>query len=179
MGVGTQETNEALQRLRQLLAYDVETGVFRWAKPPRRGVSRGSVAGYVNKKGYVYIGVHGHLFLAHRVAWAFHYGAWPATLIDHRDHDPTNNRVTNLRLATSSLNGANSRSQRPYKGAFRIEKTGRWMARIVVHRKQKYLGVYASAHEAHEAYCAAAKEYFGAYFFRRVALTSFSPVALV
>jgi len=46
------------------------------------------------------------------ISWFFHYGVWPdpAMVIDHIDHDPSNNRIENLREVTSKKNSNHRRS---------------------------------------------------------------------
>ena len=76
--------NEPLtvERLREALHYDPETGVFTWLVD-RGGVRKGSVAGCVNKaknQGYRLIGLGGRLYRAHLLAWLYTYGAGQQTI---------------------------------------------------------------------------------------------------
>src|SRR6185437_14856888 len=64
-------------RLKELLDYDPVTGIFVW-KSDRPRVKRGDVAGGPDAWGYVKIGVDGLLFPAHRLAWLWVYGEFPA-----------------------------------------------------------------------------------------------------
>jgi hypothetical protein len=57
--------------------------------------------------GYLAVKVYGELFLAHRVAWALHYGAWPSSEIDHVDRNKQNNRIENLRVVDSQTQRRN------------------------------------------------------------------------
>lgn len=84
-----------VERLRELLDYDPETGVFRW-KEPRRKCRVGEVAGSLRKDGYVKIQVDGRFYQAHRLAWLCVYGVWPSA-IDHIDGNRANNAIANLR----------------------------------------------------------------------------------
>lgn len=85
--------------------------------------------------------------------------------VDHRDGDGLNNRRTNLRVATSHQNGQNSRLSRAntsgLKGASWEKRARKWQASIRIQGTQKHLGYYATAEEAHAAYCAASQEHHG------------------
>jgi hypothetical protein len=91
-------------------------------------------------------------------------GEWPTGLIDHQNGDGTDNRWANLRLATSSLNAANSRRRSDntsgFKGVSRC-RGARWRASIQLNGKFKHLGHFDTPEEAHAVYCAAAANYFG------------------
>ncbi|WBK39668.1 hypothetical protein [Xanthomonas phage L522] len=98
------------EQVDQLLAYDPATGELRWKVARGRhgnACKAGSVAGSVNSRGYIQVGVHGRLYQAHRLAWLLHHGAWPSQQIDHIDRDRTNNRIDNLRECSNSENQQN------------------------------------------------------------------------
>lgn len=60
--------------------------------------------------GYLYGRPFGrsHKMLMHAYVWLLEYGEKPARMIDHINRDKTDNRIENLRLASSSLNAVNS-----------------------------------------------------------------------
>jgi hypothetical protein len=163
------------KRLRQLLYYNPKTGVFRWRKATRTGVPAGAIAGMLHTPNggrmfYRWISIDGRKYKAHRLAWLYMTGRWPVRGIDHKNRVGTDNRWTNLRLATASQNHGNSRFKpgiSGLRGVFRVP-SGRYRAHIgrdVEGRSvQKYLGTYATAQEAHEAYRAAAKKRYGEFF---------------
>jgi hypothetical protein len=94
-----------LEVLEKLLHYDPETGDLTW-KQSRGRVRRGQVAGSLGNKGYWHVRVLGSLWLAHRLAWKIHTGAEPEAglVIDHLNENRADNRWSNLRLTTQSIN---------------------------------------------------------------------------
>lgn len=147
-----------VEKLRETLIYDPETGVFRWRRSGF-GQTAGSVAGTVTPAGYRRIGINKKTYAAHRLAWLYVFGVWPPPL-DHRDNDRDNNRLRNLRPATKSQNAANRRvradSRTGLKGVSWHRATRRWTARIEVDGKRRTIGYFKSAEEAHVAYARAA-----------------------
>jgi hypothetical protein len=99
-------------------------------------------------------------FAAHRLAWLYMKGAWPAVLVDHRDLDGLHNWWSNLREADKVQNGANMRMHRRNKSGFKgvSYRAGRFRATIRVNGRQKWLGYHDTAEAAHEAYRIAAIE---------------------
>ena len=100
------ESDLTLARLREVLVYDRETGVFRHRLS--RGRARvGEIAGNATPRGYIRIVIDGRRYQAHRLAWLHESGEWPSLMVDHRDGSPSNNAWANLRLATAIQNGRN------------------------------------------------------------------------
>jgi len=149
------------QYLRELLHYDPETGVFTWIVR-RPGVAADSIAGWLNGEGYRQITIDGVHHCANRLAWLYMTGEWPAAQIDHRDGVRNNDRFDNLREATGTQNQRNSRKRRDnasgFKGVHFNTRDKRWMAKIRRDGRQRHLGCFATAAEAHAAYCKAAME---------------------
>jgi hypothetical protein len=163
---GKNEAKLNHSRLLELVLYDPKTGYFT-AKVGRQGARRNRPLGHVESTGYRRVCIDGMRFLAHRLAWFYMKGDWPVSEIDHKDLDKDNNKWSNLREATTSLNHANTRQPRgynaPLKGAHWNKHRKYWVSRIFVHRKGYYLGAFKTAEEAHAAYVKAAKHFHGSF----------------
>jgi HNH endonuclease len=159
-------TKILFDRLRELMNYDAATGVFTWRKGRGRAAA-GAIAGSPDEDGYVAIGIDGKRYRAHRLAWLYVSGQWPASDLDHEDCDKTNNRFKNLRPATFSENRCNVPLQRVntsgYKGVHFNKHAKRWRSIIKARGASKFLGYFDTAESAHAAYCAAAKELHGTF----------------
>lgn len=70
-------------RLKEILHYDPESGVFTWIMPTSNRVKAGDVCDTVGPIGYIVIGVLGKRRYAHRLAWLYMTGEWPSDQVDH------------------------------------------------------------------------------------------------
>jgi hypothetical protein len=152
--------------LRSRLDYDPETGVFTWRESqgkPRHWNTRyaGKPAGAKHRSGAVHICVDGKLYQAHRLAWLYVYGRWPAEQVDHINRNPSDNRLCNLREASCSENLCNRVAVSGLKGASYNSRLRKFVAQIKKNRQARYLGLFDTAEAAHEAYCDAAHELHG------------------
>jgi hypothetical protein len=150
-------------RLREILSYDPETGVLTWIAPISSRSKPGEPAGTITPLGYVRIGMFREQHLGHRLAWLHVYGKWPNGDLDHINGVRHDNRLVNLREATRSGNNQNIRAARSdsahgFLGATWSKAAQKWRASICVNRKQKTLGTFDSAEEAHAAYLKAKAE---------------------
>lgn len=153
------------KELLRLVSYDPNTGSFS-ANVARGSLSAGRVISVdPEKNGYVRLRVNGKGYLAHRLAWFYTHAVWPPVQIDHINCDKQDNRICNLRLATSSQNHGNRMKPKgysaPLKGAHWNRFRNYWQSYIRVNGKSFFLGRFETAIEAHNAYAAAAKKHFG------------------
>jgi hypothetical protein len=163
----------SVERLKEVLSFDKDTGEFRWAKRVARCIRIGELAGYIENAhgGYNLIMIDRVSYGAHRLAWFYVTGEWPDVEIDHKDGNPSNNRFSNLRKATASENIANSKKRRDntsgFKGVSWDKGAKKWSAKIGVSGRKLHLGLFDTPEAAHAAYLTAAHKHFGE--FARVA----------
>jgi hypothetical protein len=146
------------ERLREVLHYNPETGVFTWRVTSSNRALAGSVAGAIDGHGYQLIGVDRVRQRANRLAWLYMTGEWPEYFVDHIDGDALNNRWENLRHATNAENMQNRRKPRSDKKNGKLLGTcfhalsGKWGARIRANNAIRSLGYFDTEAEAHAAY---------------------------
>lgn len=148
-------------RLRDLLAYDPDTGLFTWRRS-RGCVKVGAIAGTDNGRGYLKFALDKVHHFAHRLAFLYMTGRWPEGEVDHINRIKTDNRWTNLRDVTKSVNQQNrslvkSRGTSKLRGVCWYKRTNKWKAQINDNGKKIGLGYFHSEQEAYSAYIAAKK----------------------
>lgn len=140
--------------LRNLLHYDLETGIFKWKKY-KKGCRRNLIAGTLTKKGYIRIKISNSTpVMAHRLAFLYVLGYMPEE-VDHADHDRANNKWINLENSSSFKNGRNLSLNKNNKlkitGVYYIEERKCFVAKIRNNDSQLYIG---SSVDFFEACCA-------------------------
>jgi hypothetical protein len=154
------------ERVRELLDYDADTGIFRYRRNRGNGIRKGEVAGTNWRgNGYTVICVDQHFCGAHQLAWLHVTGTWPPQEVDHINTDRADNRFCNLRLASRSENLGNRARQANntsgFKGVSFSKAARRWVASLQKEGTYYYLGLHDTPEAAHDAYCRAAKDVFG------------------
>ena len=139
------------QRLKELLDYDPETGDFHWKQWRGYTAKTGAKAGSINN-GYIQIYIDGVPHKAHHLAWIYHHGCNPKGKLDHWDCNEQNNRILNLREATSSQNNSNRNIQKNntsgVKGVFWHKGTERWSTQVKSNGKTYGAGYHKSIEAA-------------------------------
>lgn len=151
------------EKLREVLHYDPETGIFTWLVSTSNRVKVGQRAGTLVKTARGgprrNIKVLGRLYKEHHLAWLYVHGVWPE-MLDHKDGNGTHNWIENLRPCTLGQNNANRkldrRSNSGYKGVVLHKVSGRWRAYIRSNGNMTSLGYFDTPELAHAAYCKAA-----------------------
>lgn len=160
------KTDLTAQRLRELLNYDPDTGVFTWVGRPSHFIKPNSRAGTLNRsEGYWMVKVDTYSYGAHRLAWLYITGEWPPHEVDHINGERADNRWTNLRSATKSQNQQNTRKPRVHgtSGFLGVSRRRHnpplpWLAQIRINGQGYNLGQYATPEEAHSAYLEAKRK---------------------
>lgn len=146
--------------LREWFHYDSETGDVCWKRRPANNVKVGVPIRAKNTSGYYHVGYKRKVYVLHRLIWLMHYGEWPEFEVDHINLIKTDNRLSNLRLATKGQNQANTPKgdgfTSKYKGVCWKKSNKCWTAQISHDGKCYWLGHYKTEEEAHAAYCEAA-----------------------
>lgn len=142
-----------LERLKHLIHYDPETGVFTRIRAKKR-VRLGEISNTAMTDGHTRIKVDNYPYLTHRLAWFYVHGTWPA-MIDHINGNPEDNRISNLREVNHRLNMQNKRAAYSNNkcGYLGVRfRQGKYEAQIYANGVKRYLGRFATAEEAHNTY---------------------------
>lgn len=150
------------ERLKKLLNYDKDSGIFTWAKNRGRS-SKGSVAGHLSYNGYVYIKIDGKNYSAHRLAWLYENAQLSDLQIDHINRIRNDNRISNLREVTPLENQQNHSKHKTNKsgivGVHWCKRDQKWVAGISYKNKSITIGVFNTKEEAAEARTEAKAKY--------------------
>lgn len=169
------------EMLRKILDYDPETGFLTWKHRPLemfadsgRQSQKQNAAAWNGKNagrrafmnltsGYHVGGIFWRDYRAHRVIWAWWYGEWPASHIDHINHIRTDNRIANLRLADDQTNMKNQSlrgdNRSGVTGVFWQSRISKWQATIRADGKTRHLGYFKERDAAAKARKVAEEKY--------------------
>lgn len=140
-------------KLKKMLHYNPDTGLFTWLINNRNEINIGDIAGCLNKiTGYIIIGINGKIYQAHRLSWLYMHGYFPEYKIDHKNGKGDDNRWVNLRHVTHSCNmqnqKINKRNTSGFPGIKWSKSEKRWRSQLTVNKRTIYLGLYTNILEA-------------------------------
>lgn len=156
--MGTATTDWVLPILAQRVTFDPSTGLFTWN--PKTGESRhskwwntrfsGRVAGSINRRGYVSIGISiGRVYYqiqAHRLAMLLVTGVPPIGEVDHINGVRSDNRGVNLRDGSNAVNQKNAGLRRDstsgITGVYWRKDRQQWQASIFIGGRLTHLGYF-------------------------------------
>lgn len=146
----------SIERVRELFDYDSDVGVLVW-KVNISNIEKGRIAGTNNGK-YRQIRIDGRIVMEHRLIWFYINESWPLGEIDHINGVHRDNRIENLRDVSPGVNMQNLRVPRCTNkvGLLGVSAVGhKFRATIRLNKIAKYLGLYETPEQAHEAYLSA------------------------
>lgn len=145
--------------LREMFDYDPEKGMLIWKVPP---VGWRKPRADVEKRRVLQINVQ--KYKMSRMIWIWHFGPIPAGMeIDHRDRNPFDDRIENLRLLDRSANNRNQQigGASKFRGVNWDAAKAKWRAMIQLHGKLTFIGRSTSEEHAAALYDAASRLLFG------------------
>lgn len=154
------------ERLKEVLHYDPETGVFTWrVKACNRWPQVGRVAGTPDGKGYLMVAIDRTRYKLHRLAFLYMTGSMPPHQVDHISGLVDDNRWVNLRLASQAENMQNRRvrldNSSGHPGVNWSKSAKKFVARVSFSGVRKVLGYYETPEEAGAAYLEAKAQLHG------------------
>ena len=152
-----------IAELKEALSYDAMLGVVWQHRPRQHFLSdhdwfawNTRFAGEKTQIGQIKLTIAGQYFLLQgtHVIWALKHDKWPENEIDHKDGNPSNNDLENLREATDVEQCQNRRLRSDNSSGFMgVNKMGdKWQARISLAGHRYFLGNFDTAEAAYEAY---------------------------
>jgi hypothetical protein len=152
------------KRLKELLSYNSETGVFTWKENRSGKTKKGMVAGYIQQNnGYRRIRINNVAFRASRLAWLYVHGYLPENDVDHINNIRSDDRIVNLREATRSCNLRNhlksKRNKSGVSGVCYHKRDKKWIVNIGEGGRLCHVGCYKNFQDAVLARLKAEKKY--------------------
>lgn len=143
-----------MERVRELFEYDRAAGKLFWKISNSNIIKVGQEAGCIRDDSYRVVRIDGKLHYAHRLIFLIENGYLP-DFIDHRDGNPLNNHISNLRECSNQENQRNKTKQSNntsgVPGVCWHKARNKWVARCADRTgKQTHLGLFTDIQEAAE-----------------------------
>lgn len=154
------------KKLRELFKYDSRGFLVR-----KRVTARSTFVGQVvrgtirdKKRPYRTVRILGRVYYIHRVIFAIVHGYYPK-IIDHKNRKRSVNRIENLRAASHSTNGYNSKlridNRSGHRGIDFRRDVRLWRVRLRINSRDRNLGYFKKKKDAIAAQIAATKRFHG------------------
>lgn len=136
-------------QLKKLFSYQ-DGNLYNRSKRSRTSLAD-QKAGAINKHGRVYVKISGKSYLLHRLIFLYHHG-WIPAMIDHKDTNPLNNKIENLRACSREQNNSNRIASKAnklgVKGVYQHRDGVRYQVNVRANNKLHYGGLFNSLEEA-------------------------------
>jgi len=120
-----------------------ENGNLYWKINSSKNVKAGSICKQVDLRGYKKVTLNRKSYSQSRVIFMMHYG-FLSKEIDHINCIKTDNRIENLRPASTVENGQNKKIQKNNKSGFKnvhwCKTNKKWIVTIKVNKKTIFVG---------------------------------------
>lgn len=152
--------------VREYFRYCPETGEVYWKKSPATSIPEGSLAGGKDSRGYMKVQLKGRQLYLHRIVFILMGEHLPkGSQVDHINGDKSDNRWSNLRIATARQNCANRKPpENKTSGVVGVcwdKRKRKWRA----YCRHKHLGYFDCPVEAGDVYEKVSKEMYGEFKF--------------
>lgn len=117
----------------------------------------------ISKTGYPVARVNGKVMKLHRYLLKLDD---PKKVVDHINHNPLDNRRSNMRVCTSQENSRNKGGGHPIHG-IRLMKSGKYQVRIMFQRKEYRIGYFTNLEDAIKARFEAEDRFHGEFAYHR------------
>ena len=157
------------KQLQEMFDYSSDGSLIRKVAVSGRSGQAGRKIGSVgtsNSNSYLITKIHGKNYKVHRLIYLWHHGYMPEQ-VDHINKDSLDNRIENLRAASSSQNMMNrslfSNSTSKVKGVSWHKRAKKWFAYVDVNKKRTNIGYFSDLELAELVASEARHKFHGAF----------------
>jgi len=138
-----------LKEMDRLFKYDVINGGLIRKVSVSKNTKEGDRAGRETSGGYFSTTIKSKETQIHRIIYFMFNGFLP-DFIDHKDGNPLNNKIDNLRGCTNSQNQYNKKIQKNNTSGYKniYKKNNGWIVLFRVNKRLKSYGVYRNISDA-------------------------------
>ncbi len=154
--------------LTSIIEYSEKHKYLVWKQKPNGRVKIGDRVGTLSAYGYYNAVIRYRSYRVSHLVWFYHNGRWPKQTIDHKDGNPNNDVIENLREATPTEQSRNVKVWRkkllPKWVYYDYKQSNPYGARVTVNKHTHFLGYYKTAQKAYETARKFAEKNHGEFF---------------